>query len=161
MVKQKEKVDRPSLLSEFVFDGVRIAALAGEKNTGKTNNLVYLLLDFHKANPDRQIVIFGFNEVTTKYLIDKCKAKVINRLEQLNYYKKALFVLDEAQKLHLHDRRQRDIIDNITAMIYHEELDNYLLISSPQLRTFNRQVCSMVETWLIKTVKANSCANGS
>ena len=72
-----------------------------------------------------------------------------------------MFVLDEAQKLHLHDRRQRDIIDNITAMIYHEELDNYLLISSPQLRTFNRQVCSMVETWLIKTVKANSCVNGS
>ena len=161
MTKKKEKVDKGSLLMEYVFNDCRIAALAGEKNTGKTNNLVYLLLDFHKHNKDVQLVIYGFDEITTELLINKCKAKVVNHLAQLNEYRNSLFVLDEAQKLEIHDRKQKDIIDNLTAMIYHKKLNNRLIISSPQLRTFNKQVCAVVQKWLIKSVYARSCINGS
>lgn len=154
MVKIK---DKPLLSS--VFESCRIAALAGEKSSGKSNNLVALLLDFRSKNKDTPIFIYGFNPLVTAFLADKVGAIEISTLEHLVSKQNCLVVLDEAQKLKLNSPKQRDTLAKIVDFVYHNNI--YLLISSPNIRTFNLVLGSIIEKWLLKTVHLHSCVNGS
>lgn len=144
---------------EKIFGNKRIIALCGNKNTGKTNNLVDLIREQRRKTPDLNICIFGFEPIVTKYLINALKCVEISDMRHLNGKRNTLFILDEFQRLNLNDRRYKEQRDLIVDFIYHD--NNLLLLSSPNIREFNTVIGGIIEKWLLKSVSLNQCINGS
>lgn len=143
---------------EKIFNKARIVSLVGNKNTGKTNNLVHLIKEQKEETPELKVYIFGFEPTVTEYL-KKLKCIEISDLKHMVDKKNSLFIIDEMQKLHLNDRREKDKRDKIVDFIYHS--NNLLLLSSPNIREFNSIIGGITEKWLIKSINQDQCINGS
>ena len=165
-IKQMEKEKSTIKVSKVVqnnilkdlFKDCRIVGLAGLKNTGKTNNLVYLIREHRKTNKDTPIYAFGMPNEVMGYL-KKLGVKEISSLRQLVNKKNCLLILDEFQKLKLNDRRFKDDLDNFIDYIYHNNV--YVILSSPNIREFNSIIGGIIEKWLLKSVRLDNCINGS
>ena len=48
------------MILKEVFGKNRIIGLAGDKSTGKTNNIVALLINFRKTNKTTNVYMYGF-----------------------------------------------------------------------------------------------------
>lgn len=142
-----------------IFEEGRIIALAGAKNSGKTNNLVSLIVEFREKNKETPIYVFGLEEKSLKYLLSFKNIYEISSLEQLSTKENCILIIDEFQKLKLNDRRYKDQLDSFVDFIYHK--NNYVILSSPNLREFNSVIGSIFDGWLIKTIKSDNLVNGS
>jgi hypothetical protein len=142
-----------------IFKNSRIVALAGEKNSGKTNNLIYLIKEFRETDKKTPIYVFGMPDSVMKYLRTKLNVKEISQLRHLIQKKDCLLILDECQKLKLNDSRYREELDEFTDFVYHNNV--YVILSSPNIRSFNSVIGGVVEKWLLKSVKVDECINGS
>jgi hypothetical protein len=141
-----------------IFSDSRIVGLCGEKNSGKTNNLISLIVETKKTNPNIPVYVYGFNQESVNYL-SKLGVKEISSLKQMVFKRDCLLVIDEFQKLKLSDRRYKALLDEFVDFIYHNNV--YCVLSSPNIREFNKQISSIIEKWLLKTTKMESCVNGS
>ena len=144
------------MILKQIFKDCRIIGLAGHKNTGKTNNLIYLLNQL--KNKEINVYFYGMNEATTEYLLKK-GYKEISSIEHLVDKKDCLIILDEFQQLKLNDRRNKDTLNKIIDFVYHNNI--YLILSSPNIREFNSIIGGVIEKWLIKTIYLKDCINGS
>lgn len=147
-----------SLLKQ-VFGDKRIVGLAGEKNTGKTNNLVYLIKELRDNDADISIYSYGLPEEVQRYLTKQLKVKEISSLKQLIKKRDCIIILDEFQKLKLNDRRYKDQLDEFIDFVYHNNV--YVILSSPNIREFNSIIGGIIERWLLKDVRLDNCVNGS
>lgn len=143
---------------ETIFKGVRIVSLAGNKHTGKTNNIVHLLKEQLTTTPELQVCVFGFEPEVMTYL-KGLGCIEISDIRHMVDKKNTLFILDEMQKLHLNDRRNKDSRDKIVDFIYHN--NNLLLLSSPNIREFNSIIGGITERWLLKSINLDQTVNGS
>jgi len=141
-----------------IFKDCRIVALAGLKNTGKTNNLVFLIKELREKNKDIPVFAFGMPNQVMDYL-KKLKVEEISSLRQLVKKRNCLLVLDEFQKLKLNDRRYKDDLDDFIDFVYHNNV--YVILSSPNIREFNSIIGGIIEKWLLKSVRKDNCVNGS
>lgn len=163
VIKEKEWIDIPlkktkdSLLKQ-AFADKRIIALAGEKNTGKTNNIIFMVRQFREENPDVPIFSYGLPPSVQRYL-SKFDVWEISSMNHLIKKKNCLIILDEFQKMKLNDRRFKDLQDEFVDFVYHNNV--WVLLSSPNLREFNSVIGSFIERWMLKDVKLSSCINGS
>src|SRR3990167_2906008 len=139
------------MMLKKIFGDCRIVALAGEKNSGKTNNLIAMLKDYKKA----PIYAYGL----PKEAIDYLGAKEISSLRQLVHKRDCVIVLDEFQKLRLNDRRYKDELNDFVDFVYHNNV--YVILCSPNIREFNTIIGSVIEKWLLKNVALDMCVNGS
>ncbi len=153
----KLKNKKPKL--KRIFGDNRIIGLAGEKNSGKTNNLVHLIKDFRKYNKKTPIYVFGLPTSVTDKLIKECRVKEVSTLKQIVHKENCLIIIDEFQKLKLNDKRNKDDLDSFVDLIYHRNV--YVILSSPNLREFNSIIGGKIERWLLKTVFEHDCVNGS
>ena len=144
-----------------IFGDKRIVGYAGNRNVGKTNNIVALIEDFRKYNKETKIYVFGFDNTTYAYLKKLGNILAINSLDQLVNKKDSLFIIDEMQKLHLSDKRYKDLINDFINMIYHPENNNKLILCSPNLREFNSVIGSKIEVWVVKSIRFSDLINGS
>jgi len=144
-----------------LFGKKRIVGYAGNRNSGKTNNLIALVEDFRKSNKTTEFYIYGVDRFTLDYLKKFGNVFEISSLDQLVGKKDCIFIIDEMQKLHLSDKRYKDLIDNLISMIYHPENNNYLILCSPSLREFNSVIGSRIERWAVKSIKFSDLVNGS
>jgi len=142
-----------------LFGDCRIVALAGDRNTGKTNNLMALLKDFRKYNKKTNIYLYGLDDITIKWALKLGKVYEVSNLEQLSNKENALIIIDEFQRLRLNDRRYRELLNKFTDFIYHK--NNWVILSSPSLREFNSVIGSKIDRWLLKSLKLSSLINGS
>lgn len=142
-----------------VFGEDRIVGLAGDKSSGKTNNLMALLKDFRKFNKDTKIFVYGLNDKTMDWVMTLKNVYEISSIEQLSTKENALIVLEEFQKLKLNDRRYTDELNSFVDFIYHK--NNWCVLSSPNLREFNSVIGGKIERWLLKSISASGCVNGS
>jgi hypothetical protein len=148
------------MLLKEVFGGYRIAALAGDKSTGKTNNLMALLKDFREHNKETPIYVYGIDEPTLEWAKKELgKVYEFSSLDQLTNKRNCLVVADEFQKLKLADKRHISKRDAFVDFIYHN--NNWAILSSPNLREFNSIIGTIVERWLLKSMKSSSLINGS
>lgn len=143
---------------KMIFEECRIVGLAGEKNSGKTNNLISLLLDYRKENNDIPIYVYGMNETIIKKL-EKYKIYAISSLKHLIEKENCILAIDEAQKLKLNDRRFKDERDEFVDFVYHNNV--YAILSCPNIREFNTILGGIIERWLFKTIRIDNCVNGS
>ena len=141
-----------------IFDTKRIVGLAGEKSTGKTNNIVSLLVEYRKFNQKTPIYAYGMPQLVMKYLIS-IGVKEISCLQHLVRKKDCILVLDEFQRLKLNDRRYKDELDKFLDFVYHNNV--YVILASPNLREFNSVIGGIIERWLLKNVRNDLCVNGS
>ena len=141
-----------------IFKDCRISALVGNKNTGKTNNLFFLLQELRKENKDLMIYAYGMPE-SLKPLLIELDILEISSLSQMVKKRNSLFILDEFNRLKLNDRRYKDALGEFVDFIYHN--NNYCLLSSPSIREFNSIIGGIVEKWLLKSVNLDDCVNGS
>ena len=146
------------ILLKKAFGKKRIIALAGNKNSGKTNNLVYLIKQFRKHNKKTPIYAYGMPLEVMQYL-KHLKVREISRLTHLVKKKGCLLILDEYQKLKLNDRRYKDSLSEFVDFVYHSNV--YCLLSSPNIREFNSVIGGVIERWLLKDVNIDQCINGS
>lgn len=144
-----------------IFGEKRIIGYAGNRNCGKTNNLVALVRKFREGNKGTKIYIFGFDTETTNYLKKLGNVFVISELKHLVGKSDSVFILDEIQKLKLTDRRYKDIVDNFSDLIYHPDYNNYAILCSPNLREFNSVIGRIVDKWLVKSIRFSDLVNGS
>jgi len=144
-----------------IFNESRIIGYAGNRNCGKTNNLVSLIVNFRNYNTKTPIYVFGFDKTTYDYLKKFGNIFAISSLDQLIGKKNSLFILDEMQKLHLSDKRYRELISDFVSFIYHPENNNKLILCSPDLREFNSVIGSKIETWVVKSIRFSDLVNGS
>lgn len=142
-----------------LFKGGRVIGLAGEKNTGKTNNIISLISKFREKNKSTKIYIYGFNELSNDFLIKLGNIFEISSIDQLTDKKDSIIILDEFQKLNLNNRRYRERLNLFIDFIYHN--NNFVLLSSPSLREFNSIICGKIEGWILKTIRLKSLINGS
>lgn len=140
------------------FANKRVIAMAGERNSGKTNNLVRMLQQFREMNTKTPILTYGLPWAVQKYL-NSYGCKEISSLSQLIKKKDCIIILDEFQRLKLNDRRYKDALDEFMDYVYHNNV--YSLLSSPNIREFNSIIGGVIERWLLKDVKLSSCVNGS
>ena len=141
-----------------IFGDQRIIALAGEKHSGKTNNLIYLIKDLRQKMPTLPIYVYGMPQDVMQYL-KTLKVEEISELKHLLGKKNCVLILDEYQKLKLNDRRYKDALASFIDFVYHNNV--YTILSSPNIREFNSIIGGVIERWLLKTVKKDSCINGS
>jgi len=140
-----------------IFGNGRILGLAGIKNSGKTNNLVSLIVDYRKYHVDTPIYAFGMPNEVMEFL-KKIGVKEISSLKHLVKKKSCLLILDEFQKLKLGDRRYKDDLDEFVDFVYHNNV--YVILCSPNIREFNSIIGGVIEKWLLKSVKPDMCING-
>lgn len=140
-----------------IFGKKRILGLAGEKSTGKTNNLVYLFREFRAENTS-PIYAYGMPREVMKYL-RTIGVKEISSLKQLVKKRDCFLIIDEFQKLKLNDRRYKEALDEFIDFVYHNNI--YVVLSSPNIREFNSIIGGVIEKWLLKTVRKDLCVNGS
>ena len=141
-----------------IFKDCRIAGLAGNKNTGKTNNLFFLLQELRKENKDLMIYAYGIPEALKPLLLE-LDVLEISSLKQMVGKKGSLFIIEEMQRLKLNDRRYKDALGEFVDFIYHN--NNYCLLSSPAIREFNSVIGGIIEKWLLKSINLDDCINGS
>ena len=141
------------------FGEMRVAGLVGEKNSGKTSNLIALIKNFRECNPYTSIYIFGFDKIAVEFLKKLENIFEVNSLEQLSNKKDCLIVIDEFQRLKLNDRRHREVLNSFVDFIYHR--NNWVILCSPNVREFNSIIGGKIERWLLKTIHFNSIINGS
>ncbi len=141
-----------------IFKGARLVALAGEKNTGKTNNLVSLIVEYRKKKPDVPIYVYGMPVMVVKYL-KKYGIQEISSLNHLVHKKDCILIIDEFQKLKLNDRRYKSDLNEFIDFVYHDNV--YVILSSPNIREFNTVIGGIFEKWLLKSVRPDKCINGS
>jgi len=146
---------------EKIFGGRRIVGYAGNRNCGKTNNLVYLIKNFRETNKHTHIYIYGMDRVTMEFLQSLGNVHEINALEQLVGKKESLFIIDEFQKMNLGDRRYKKLLGSFINMIYHPENNNRVIFCSPDLREFNNVMGSKIEVWVVKSIRFKELINGS
>jgi hypothetical protein len=142
-----------------IFGNKRIVGLAGDKDTGKTNNLVELVIDLRAKNKEVEIYAYGIEEGVMKILKEKYNVIEISSLRHLIGKKDCILLLDEFQKLKLNDRRYKDELDTFIDFIYHNNA--YVVFSSPNIREFNSIIGGVIEVWLLKSVRVDKCINGS
>lgn len=147
------------MILKDVFDKKRIVGVIGNTNSGKSNNIIYLIDDFRKTNKDVNIAIYGFKEEVSQKLQKKYNCQVIETLEHISQLKNSLIVMDEFQKLRLGDRRYKVLTDEFFDFIYHN--NNWIILSSPNLSEYNKLICSKVEIWLLKSLFTKQLVNGS
>src|SRR3990167_8325229 len=141
-----------------IFKDCRIAALVGNKNCGKTNNLFFLLQELRKENKDLRIYAYGIPSELKPLLIE-LDILEISSLQQMIKKRGCLFIIEEMQRLKLNDRRYKDALGEFVDFIYHN--NNYCLLSSPSIREFNSIIGGIVEKWLLKSIDLDDCINGS
>jgi hypothetical protein len=144
---------------EIVFGSSRIVGLAGEKDVGKTNNLMALLKDFRQQNKETPIYVYGLNETTLNWVKKLGNLFEVSSLEQLSNKSDSLIIIDEMQKLKLNDKRYKDVLNAFIDFIYHN--NNWVILSSPNVREFNSVIGSKIERWALKTIKCSNLVNGS
>lgn len=163
-LKSKEKIVVPAVKQELILrqvfsEGARVAAIAGESNSGKTSSLVYMLRDFRRFNKDTSIVVYGFSPD----LMDKLKQELnlieINNLEQISGYSGALVILDEFQRLGLNSSKNKELTSELFSFAFHS--NNWIVLSSPALREFNSVIGSFIQRWCLKSCRVKSLINGS
>lgn len=157
MKSQKKNIESTPKL-KHVFRGSRIVGLAGNRNTGKTNNLVALLLEMRKKQPKTPVYIYGFMGATLN-LLKEVGCEVVSSIDQIGTKKDCILVLDEFQRLHLNDRRFRHELVEFVNFVYHNNV--YVILSSASVREFNNVVGTYVEGWAVKSIDINQCVNGS
>jgi hypothetical protein len=143
-----------------IFEESRIIGLAGGRNTGKTNNLMAILIDFRKSNKNTIIYYYGLEDSVVLWInknIGNCFE--ISSLEQLSNKRDSLIILDEMQNLNLNDRRYKEVLNQFVDFIYHK--NNRVILSSPSLREFNSIIGSKIDKWILKSLKLSSLINGS
>lgn len=141
-----------------IFGDKRIVALVGEKNTGKTNNLVYLIKEYRETRKDVPIYIYGFPADVVHYLV-KYNVREISSLKHLIQKRDCVIIIDEMERLNLSDRRYKEQLDKFVDFIYHSNA--YVILCSPNIREFNSVIGGVIERYLLKTVRLDSCVNGS
>ena len=152
---QKKRVNKSVL--KKIFGNNRILGLAGEKDSGKTNNLYYIISNIPE---DVNIYVYGFPTSVLEALQKEHKnIYEISELDHFLYKTDSIFIIDEFQKLHLNDRRQKHLLAEIVDLIYHT--NNYIIFSSPNIREFNSVIGSVIERWLLKSIRLSNCINGS
>ena len=143
-----------------VFGNCRIVGLAGEKDSGKTNNLIALIKDFRQYNKATPIYVFGVEQSALDWLNKNIKGVYeISTLEQLSNKRDALIVIDEMQLLKLNERRNTEGLNKFVDFVYHH--NNWVILSSPSLREFNSVIGSKIERWALKSVNIIDLVNGS
>lgn len=141
-----------------IFGDKRIVALVGEKNSGKTNNLVRLILEYREQRKDVPIYAYGMQPEVMRFL-NKLGVDEISCLKHLIQKKNCILILDEVEKLKLNDKRYKELLDEFVEFIYHNNV--YVIFSSQNIREFNSIIGSVIEKWLLKTIRVDSCVNGS
>lgn len=141
-----------------IFGDKRIVALVGEKNSGKTNNLVALIKEYKNKRKDVQVYVYGFPSDVTHYL-KKMDVREISSLKHLVQKKDCILILDQVERLKLNDRRYKEQLDQFVDFVYHNNV--YVILCSPNIREFNSIIGSVIDKWLLKTVREDSCVNGS
>lgn len=139
-----------------IFKDCRIVGLAGIKNSGKSNNLASLIIDFRKENKKVPIYIYGMSDTVMDVLPN---TKEISSLSQLVYKRNCILILDEFQRLKLNDRRHKDALDEFIDYVYHNNV--YVILSTPNIREFNTIIGGVIEKWLLKNIRIDQCINGS
>lgn len=143
-----------------VFGNCRIVGLAGEKDSGKTNNLVAMIKDFRKNNKKTEIYVFGFEENVLRWMQEQFKGIYeISTLEHLRNKRNALIIIDEFELLQLNNRRYTERLNNFVDFIYHH--NNWVILCSPSLREYNSIIGAKIERWAIKSIDINNLVNGS
>lgn len=150
--------EKKEIIFKQIFGDKRIVALVGEKNSGKSNNLVYLIKQYREVRKDVPIYIYGFPADIVHYL-KKYNVQEISCMKHLVQKKDCLLILDEVERLKLNDRRYKEQLDEFIDFIYHNNC--YVILCSPNVREFNSVIGSAIERWLLKTVREDSCVNGS
>lgn len=144
---------------KYLFNEARVVGLAGDKDSGKTNNLMDLLRDFRKWNKETPIYVYGLNDITFNWVKKLGKVFEISSLEQFSNKKDSLIIVDEFQKLRLNDRRYKELLDDFIDFICHN--NNWIIFSSPNVREFNSIIGSKIECWALKSMRSSSLVNGS
>jgi hypothetical protein len=142
-----------------VFGDKRIVALVGKKNSGKTNNLADMILKYRETNKDTPIYIYGLPTEANQYLKRVGGVKEISDIKHLIHKKDCVIIMDEFQRLGLNDRRKLEQLKSFVDFIYHNNC--YLILTTPDPREFNTIIGSIIERWLIKTIRIDECVNGS
>lgn len=155
---QKMTLEEDKPLLHNIFHDCRIVGLAGEKSSGKTNNLVFLIKDYREHNKDVPIYFYGIPESVKPYLFN-LGCKEISSVDHLVGKKDCILIIDEMQKLHMNDRRNTDNVAAFIDFVYHNNV--YVIFSSPNIREFNSVIGGFIEKWLLKTVLLSHCVNGS
>jgi len=146
-------------LLKRVFEGARIVALAGATSSGKTNAIMYLLKNYREYNKTTEILIYGVQPAVMKWASENLGATEISSLDHISDRDNSIFYLDECHLLGLNDRKNNEQIQAFAAFIAHA--NNYCILSSASTRIFNSNLCSVIQKWLLKTVKFESLVNGS
>lgn len=141
-----------------IYEDCRIVGLAGDKHSGKTNNLVRLIMDYREEHKETPIYAYGMPIEVMKFL-KRYGVREISTLKQMINKKDCILICDEFQKLKLNDRRYKDQLADFVDFIYHRNV--YVILSSPNIREFNSVIGGIIERWLLKSVRIDSCVNGS
>lgn len=156
----KENKMKGESIFKQIFGDKRIVGLAGSKNVGKTNNLVSAIVDLRERGIKTKIYAYGLDQPTFKFL-NKYGVDKVTNLNQLINKRNAILILDEFQDLHLNDPKYRKKLGNFSNFVYHKKRNIKVIFCSPDPKEFNSVIGSIIERWLIKSIRVDQCINGS
>ncbi|MFA7287240.1 MAG: hypothetical protein WC055_00010 [Melioribacteraceae bacterium] len=152
-------VKQEPILRQVFSEGVRVAGLAGVGSSGKTNSIMYLLKNFHDLCPSVQIYTYGLTERTQEWATKNLKAIEVSCISHLSDKTNSIFFLDEVHLLGLSDRAKVSEVKAFASFLNHS--NNYVVLSTSNIKEYNSTLCSIIGVWLLKTVKLNMTTNGT
>lgn len=141
-----------------IFHDARIVGLAGNKNSGKTNNIAQMIKEYRRVDKKTEIYVYGLPE-STLIALKPYNVLEISSIDQLVDKERCIIIIDEMQRLKINDRRNKDTLNEIVDFVYHK--GNYIIFSSPNIREFNSVIGGVIEKWLLKSVRIDQTVNGS
>jgi len=156
LVKSHQKEVTPIL--KTIFKGGRVVGLAGNKSSGKSNNVAYMIKQYRELGGQAPIYVYGFPQEAMEYL-NSLGVHEIDSIEQLGTKKDCLIFIDEFQRLKLNDWRHKDELSEFINFLYHRNV--YVMFISPDIREFNSIIGGVIETWLLKNISVHQAINGS
>jgi ABC-type cobalamin/Fe3+-siderophores transport system ATPase subunit len=133
----------------------KVVGIVGSKNSGKTTALIHFI-DYCQQFQAQKVAYFFHQEY--KDTISGVDL-FINDVEELLDVRNSFIFIDEFKTLfNLDDRHQRKTIEQIFAMLVH---NNNVIVLCGLPDYYNHFMSKLINIWVLKTLKFSECVNGS
>lgn len=158
-LNQSNEIVRKPLLEKLFFYN-DIIGVVGGRNSGKSSLTLTLLLEYKKKFKQKDVYVLGCEENIQSFLI-KNGIKIATKTDILEErLRNCVLFIDEVGNLfNLNGGRQQKKFNKFIARVSHSKIN--LLLSSAMVNFWNKQINSLTETYLIKTIRFSQLVNGT
>jgi len=140
-------------MSELNLDKIRVIAIIGDPNSGKTNLAINFLREYVKSEGKREVFLYGYPKPIDGF-------KQIQTKDDLMRLKNSVVFMDELSRvIKTYDKRANT--DLMEWLSFNGHKNNTLVFTTQLSQFITRGVEALIDCWAIKQIDVDMLKNGS